>query len=476
MSAYDIFLTFDRIGDVENVEKSADDKFTVTFADLAAPLTNANANAHDKPTEQPAKRPKIDINEPTIHETSDLNNHCWMHILERLPVRDLYEVAHTCKRFHAIATRVFHARFKDRQFEQNDLVCGEHPSASLSLYVHAIRTFKPKDVQIPRSRNNSDIVVRTMIEHCADLEQLDTYYYSLGTETIAALWPILPRLKKLKMYAKQMPPASDDILWHTEQLNIWYEPDSPPIPIKMPKLTALTFDSIEGRNDPFIFGLLANHPQIEALSFISVNMSIHELWSLPEYVQNIKSLSLNNCNIDGTRNVGDQSVGGFKRLKECFINDNNFNVVQPLLDGSPIQRFSVKNVAGTRLIDGICRLTTITHLYLGFDVQTSSNHNIFISHGQWVQLAEALNQLQSLRTMHMDITLRSVKCILEQSVKLNKLAILYPNGYEQLEIITAECDAISALIAARPELSVKVCSMFAIDVSPVDAFNFPRML
>lgn len=458
MSAYDILLAFDRFGQIAIVKKSADEKFTVLFADLAAPLANANANAHDEPAHQPAKRPKVDNHEPTIHETTELNNYCWMNILERLHVRDLYVVADTCKHFRAIAKRVFHERFKHRQFKRDDLVCGENQS---SAFIHAIRTFMPNDVQIPWYFH-PDIVVRTMVEYCADLEQLDTYNprcLTLQSETIAALWPILPRLKKLKMYAEQMPPANDHIVWHTEQLGIWYETASLPIHIKMPKLTALTFDSIDERNDPLIFGLLANHPQIDALTFISVKMSINELWSVPHYVPNIKSLSLICCNIDGTRNVGARSVGGFKRLKEIFINGQYFGELQPLLNRSPIQRLRLRNVNGTGLIVDICCFTTITHLCV-----ENGDTEIAITHSQWMWLVKALNQLQSLRTKRIEITLLSVKCILKESVTLNELVIMYPYP-GKLEIITAECDAISALIAARPELSVNVCSEFPIDVS-----------
>lgn len=480
MSEYDIFSTFDQIGEIERIRKS-DDKFEVLFDHLMAPPVRVTANASDASAAQPAKRQKTDNKEsdesaPDKSDSpmpatvaTDLDDHCWMEIMERLHTRDLYEVANTGKRFHAMATRVFHARYKNSQFERHSLRY-DYTRVSLSLFVHAIRTFTPKRICIDACDPNENILLRTVIEHCADLEELDIgFFWKLQPETIEALQPLLPQLKRLKINAAYLPQTSDCTEWKTEELSITLDSRPPALNIKIPTLTKLTFCSKVYINYAFIFGVIANHPQIEALEFACVTISSNELWSLPEYAPNIKSLSFSH--VWSTGNASDRKVAVFKHLKQCVIRgtgEGDSDVLLRLLDGSPIEQLTVQNVPDLALIEDICRFTTITHLVIEME-----EDYLPVSQHQWTQLAQALKQLRSLQTHGIDNTFGSVKCILQHSASLNNLDISAP----QLELIAAECEAISALIVARPGLRVRIdAGNLLTDVSRTYSFNLADLI
>lgn len=237
---------------------------------------------------------------------------------------------------------------------------------------------------------------------------------------------------------------------------------APALHIELPKLTKLEFFSEGGTNDALLFGVIANHPQIEELIFQGITINSDELWSLPAYVPNIKSLNFSPSDVRGIGNAGDRNVGAFKHLKQCYIRgtgEGDSDVVRRLLDGSPIEHLTVENASDLALIEDICRFTTIAHLIIELE-----EDYLPVSQLQWTQLAQALNQLQSLQIEGIEITLESVKCILQHSASLNNLDIYV----SQLESIAAECDAISALIAVRPGLRVRVrANEPIIEVSPI---------
>lgn len=378
-----------------------------------------------------------------------------MSVFEWLDESDLFEVANTCKHFHALATRVFHARNKNDEFYFPDLMDNGYLEPSLSHYVHFIRTFMPKRIEIAGRRcENQDIQLRTIIEHCTDLELLSMLgCKTIRPDTLEALRPLLSRLKELSIHAKCLPLASDVIGWSTEHLCICFDSETPVLDIKLLRLTALTFFAgTDDSNDALVFGLLANHPHIDALNFNSHAISSNVLCTLTDYVPNITSLSLTWCNV---ASIGDKSVGTFKCLKKCCIEGDvggDVKALLRLLQGSPIERLILKNVDDVEFIEAIRGFTTITHLTV-----ESVYLNIDMTEYQWIQLAKAPNQLQSLRIGSDKLfPLDCVKDILEHSATLEKLVIRNWNEQGPLKLITAECDAISTLIAARPGLSVRI--------------------
>lgn len=487
MSAYDIFLTFDQIGEIYSVEKDADDTFTVYFAELAAPLINASANTNDEPSNRlnaNNSAPTIDKLDQTQATTAaiDLNDHCWLEVFERLHVRDLYEVANTCKRFHTIASHVFRAKYKNRPFDNLALIRDDDCDPSLSLYVHTLRTFAPSYICASWDEGDEiSIILRTIIEHCTDLEKLSLPdCFSIEPDILADLRPLLCRASSLwidsEAFLKSYHCANE---WQTEQLTIY------PVEeftehwqhIKLPKLTEVTFTNSVDENNELVHAFLANHPQVKALSFECYTFT-QLLSSLPEYVPIIESLSFWNCDVQAIDNESGATVGVFKRLKKCFVGVETSGIVGVLLrllEGSPIEQLTLSNEGGVesgmikrigRLpIESICRLPTITHLIM-------ENVNLNVTHSEWIQLTKALNQLQSLHIERTNISLGSVQRILEQSTKLRELVIYDPSPIGRMEFISAECDAISALIATRPGLSVRiVVAKRNIDVSRTYLFN-----
>lgn len=416
MSAYDIFLAFDQIGDVRNVEKSGGSgkQFTVSFADSKASnakqaAVNANADgASEQPADQMAKRRRIDNSASTPNNSAqllpmnvpaDLIDGCWLQIFERLHVRDLYEVANVCKRFHGHAKHVFDAKYGHRQFRPHDLADDSRPSASLSLYVRAIRTFTPKKAYVPgvgQGNYNQDVVLQTIAEHCTNLEALYIGPQQLEPATLAALRPMLSRLKVLEIQSQHFPMDCDGAEWQTEVLYIrcigeWPAPD-----IKLPKLTKLMIGS-SNDDDESMFDFLARNPQIETLEFDCVDFKSGRLWSLAEYVPNVKSLAIDRCRTSMGYKP-DRAVGVFKHLTHCSLYDcsrkSSKNVFMILLNRSAVKVLRLNVFHGNGFIEDICGLTTLTDLRL---------YCTILCREQMLKLVKAMAHLRSLNVTPMDV-------------------------------------------------------------------------
>lgn len=480
--------TFDRLGEVDNVKKSGATSFTVLF--VAGVKRDAVAATTSNAPLRSTKRIKTDScsssadppNQQAPPNMADaLNDDCLMEIFQRLHMRDLYTIAWTCKRLRAIAVRVFRRRYRHRLFAPCDLrhYGNSRPCTWLSQYVHCVRIFGPTRVGL-HFEYDKNIMLRALAEYCPDLEEIDIGEADIEPQTMAALRPVLPRLRQLSIGATDAYDNCGDVDWHLEKLNIRIH-DNLALPnIKTPRLTelrliyhgnsheicrAMVFEYKKYEIcEPRILELLTRNAQLKTLRLHNITLSWDGWCSLAERVPNIERLEIFDCQIG---HASDRVPGIFNSLA-AFELDHYINVSEPfmqLVEGAPLKEFKLSGCMDDTddedddshvvPIDRICRLTTITSLMLETVLYDCHERPVPVSDDDLMRLTRSLTGLQELYVRKGRPTLGCISRILSEPNAITKLGITMC-GNKKVRLEPAVLDDISAKIAARPELDVHI--------------------
>lgn len=170
---------------------------------------------------------------------------------------------------------------------------------------------------------------------------------------------------------------------------------------------------------------------------------MERLCTLHEYVLNLKSLTLDNCDFEvtGTENIRN---GAFEYLTNCGI--SACSVTNPLLElivGSPLKELSLDGDDDYR-IDTICQMTCLTRLHFGHTVITDA---------ELIQLTRKLDNLDDLHIEESAITLAGIKRLLEEP---KCLELVYITLCPECNIEQVEVDVITSMVASWPSLHVAI--------------------
>lgn len=480
--------TFDRLGEVDDVQQSGATSFTVWFVASgkrdAVAATTSNASL-----ERSAKRIKTDSygassdppNQRVPPNIADvLNDDCLMEIFQRLHMRDLYTIAWTCKRLRALAVRVFQGRYRQRRFGSSDLKRDgiSRPRTWLSQYVHCVRIFRPTSVGLCY-QYDKNIMLRALAEYCPDLEEIDIGEADIEPPTMAALRPVLPRLRQLVIGATDAYDNCGDVDWRLEKLNIEIHDNLALPSIKTPRLTELRLTNYGNslqRNktmlfeykkheiyEPQIFSLLAKNAQLKTLQLHNITLSWDGWCSLADRVPNIDRLVICNGKME---HASDRVPGIFNSLAACELEDyyNDSETFLQLLEGAPLEELKFSGYMDDIddederydvPIDRICRLTTITRLTLEMMLFDGHERPVPVSDDGLMQLTRSLPGLQELYVRKGRHTLGCISRILGEPNAITKLGITMC-GDKKVRLEPAVLDDISAKVAARPELDVHI--------------------
>lgn len=377
-----------------------------------------------------------------------LPDKCLLDIFERLFVGDLLEVAHVCQHFNVLAVHVY--RTKHIQ-DTIDSTAKYSFMQTLTAFERFFSTFAPTKVEL-YARFNVDIMSYIVAEHCPELQELDLKCVRLTTQAIATLRPLLPRLKMLRTSEPSMCRDSDAAFWQLERLYIHFFSDWRLPNIEMPSLHTLTLDGIRF-NDDFLFSaqFLPELARLRSFRFVSCTLYTHQLVMFLRMATNIETLVLEKCNIE-TWGRDDDTITALRRLKSCTIKDCTESTEKFLLlrlNEVPIEHLRLCSFNAARTVNDIHRLTSLTSLHL-LDFSREVVDDISL-----MRLLDSLHQLRELYINEGLFTLAGIRRLLGQARPITKLDIGL-SRMRPVPVKTGDLEEISRLIAARPQLRVKV--------------------
>lgn len=356
---------------------------------------------------------------------------------------DLYQAANICQRFRQVAVSAFR-----RQQRYVGDICWVP-----AHFVRFLRIFSPTKVRIRTSTNGK--VFGAIAEYCHNLEALDIRKRLTQPHQLAAVRSLLPTLKTLSVKQMDIWNGEDaDVDWPLETLYICGDCralDMEWAPrLKLPKLKKLIV-SVQNLDDPAFLDFLATNGHIEQLMMSHGCMSASGWHSIAERVPNLKSLTCYKLGFhaDVGGNSVAPSVGVFKCLEEAAIWDcSSTKLPLNLLSTSAVKDVDVL-IRRRKEIHGLKRLVGVTRLTLRLV--------------QRVVIADVLanaNAISGLRELHLHVgtcatvTLDCIKRLVDESKTITKLCVSW---YKVMDLESVPMlPAITALVAARPKLSVEM--------------------
>lgn len=357
-----------------------------------------------------------------------------MDIFELLSLQDLYAVAMVSEYFREIAVRVFRLRHRDRYFSHENV----------SFFVNCLRVFSPSQVQIPY-RVDEVIAFEAIAEYCPNLTAISFTKECQEPQSNNIIAKLLPKLRKIEM--PDICHCSDN--WQVEDLHMAKGIKPLATYVTMPKLVRMKFSYyiLHGSDDRAIFEFLSKNRHIEHLSFYTCSLSMAGMRSLAEYLPNLKSLDVDYMNIVGWDTQQKGTV--FECLENVTIGRcSHTEWLVDLLDGAPLKRLDLF-VEDKQTIKGISRLASLSSLTLRrFTSMTIDDV---------LQLTRSMKSLEELDLDMGAIGTITLPCIERLLKGLHQLTDLRVGWNKAADFNGAhELDAISTLIANRPDLRVRV--------------------
>lgn len=462
-----MFKVSEQLGEVKNVLKKKDNEFTVNFVPIVEQAQaiqgedrqQAATTSHHDVSEFPAKRKRTDTNDSSANslhqQLPPIMKDALIEAFERLDFRALYKLAMVCESFRLIAIHVFQTKYKEKPFEFIR-VYGE--KASLSRFEEFLQMFSPTCVDSLPGFDRM-ITSRALAEYCPNLEELNIDTDGLEPETITALQPILPKLRKIKIAATGVLNNIDvdnSIDWRIEELYIRMC-DNPVMPtIRMPRLCKLHFKYLS--NDAqasAMFEFLAGNDQARVLKFKRCTISWDRLCELPEKAPNVKKLTFSDTDL--TCEDDEMPPGRFECLRKLKIEScEQTDRIMDSLQCTQLKRLRLDGYINNKNleypIERICGLSTISRLHLDLMNDPVTLKPFRVSENDLIQLATSLKCLRELFIAKGTFTLGCIRDIL---MSFNGIIQLDVGLAEEVNVDWTMLNDISAIVAARSDLRVK---------------------
>lgn len=435
---YDTFRTFAEFGNIIFMLDRPD--YTLIR------FTRAAAMRHARKGTEPLSPPPPDHQSP-LHILNALPDECLIAVFERLDVRGLYTMANVCKHFRRLAVYVFRKRYRGRYFAAADLRQRRRPVA-LSLLVNFLRIFAPTSVAMAGgSPAEEDCMYGAMAAYCRSLEALDVLDMQ---SSVAVLWPLLPQLKTLKMFADYFDDAATTSAeWQTEELHlsIGYEDLDVFLPnVRMPALATLAFYDFDAASFDALHEFLTRNGRVKALTFVRCAFSWSVLCELLECTANtLEALTLDDTKFSYEITY-DRRPAAFERVHKLqLLHMEDFHLYERLLSDVPIDHLELDGRIGDQTVRALCRMRATTSLKVTMPSGISDDY--------LVRLVRSMRSLRKLHLVRANISLDCVKHVLtDKSATFADLTI----ELDAVDFVAATCNEISALVAGQPERRVRL--------------------
>lgn len=145
------------------------------------------------------------------HEFMNLNDHCILEILERLPLADLCSMAETCVRVKQLCELIFRLKYRHFNMEllarDNNKIRIKQAQNLFSNFGHLIQSLNVSrklfafDLPLRNPFSGQRRLLKLIQNHClSSLETLTLGHFWLDPETIIESMPIFKRIQTLNHY------------------------------------------------------------------------------------------------------------------------------------------------------------------------------------------------------------------------------------------------------------------------------------
>lgn len=446
VEAFDIFTQFEEIAPIENVIRTSDNTFRIYFA---------NQSPENEPFQDP-----VDLQD-FLDALAVLDDNRLAIFCERMLDCDLYELSLMNKRYHDIAVNVLRTRYAELDLNPHKLrqsleQAGISRPMTLSRFMHFLHTFKPTGIIDPQPYFNRNVVLRALLNSRQHFDGLDVTGEDIEYRIMDELRPHFPTIKRLHMDATGLLDDFGEVDWQLEELHISHSEDPIMPRIVTPKLILLEFGKFtDPAEESLLFDLIAaNGGQLKILDFIEDSFTWNGLRSLGELVPSVESLQLSYCTVDDFDGVENQTASGFDSLKECVVHAcPESRIILKILSGSPIEQLYLSEYEYDRsLTASIRQMSNLSRLHL---YQPGPNVKRLFNDFDMMEVTHSLPKLQYLYVREGEFSLFYIRNILTCENKFVYLDIGLAQR-KRLHLDVAECDRISALVDAQPDLHINI--------------------
>lgn len=410
------------------------------------------------------------------HIVNLLNDDTLMAIFERAHLLDLCAIANVCRRFNAVAKRVFSARYTGGVCPIGDLChVGE---VTLSQVDRCVRTFADcrvifKDVN--KKCRNIDIYLGVLNEHDATVDELELAGESVRTDTLTAIRPMLMRLRRLSLTAAHTHAAriDADAAWHLHRLTIdWQKGDKMPAIVALPGLVELDLNRFNGSGEVWLDNVLRASPNVRVLRLNEARLSVRQLQVMAGYLRGLLELHTDRVAWHGFDDGQlEHRPDMFASLRRLVVRSARTAAsIPPMLSHMVLRSARIEDLTlhwhewrQSSVVGMICEMPSIVTLAIRGSFDGAGKANAAI-----LRIVREMQQLRDLTVDSTEIGFEHVRGLLPEAGQLTvlhvRLTMLKFDG--DVEVL----DAISALIAASPGRRVTVrAHIVEIDVSVATA-------
>lgn len=394
------------------------------------------------------------------HIMNALPDELLLRIFESMHLIDLCAAADVCTHFNRLATSIFTSRYKNRQFEFEELRYKSIDCLSLSLIEQCLRAFGSSMHSLTTSmyRLNRGIVARMVAEYCTNLTELDisrVRTIDIEPETMVAVRPILAKLTKLSINGWVIANEYRDNEWQLERLFISGHFDAPQMPtIRTPKLIQFGLFKYVDLICASLLDFLTTRQHIEEFILCNCVLSLDDLYILSETRPNFKVLTI----VDGDLFGDDCQLNDSDAFK-CLKHFNLFGVsklvvkqgvllLKHLANKAEIEQLQLRWIFDENLMDYICQMVSINTLFLEYVRPRFDDRAL-------IRIIHALKRLESAVINTADVGLACIRRALEEGTQITKFEIRLSRK-KRINIDELECRLLEELIDTRPRLCVRV--------------------
>lgn len=396
-----------------------------------------------------------------------------MAIFEGAHLLDLCEIANTCRRFNAVAVRLFSARYANRVCPFDDLRYGDG-EVTLTQMDRCVRTFAGCTVPFKdhiKNCRNIDIYLGMLHRHRATVIDLDLSNETVRPDTLDAIRPMLMRLRWLSLSVGDMHPVRIDAndSWRLRRLSIdWHNGAQVPPVVAVAGLAELDLNRVNDDSETWLSNVLPGTPDVRVLRLLDARVSMRHLQAMADHLANLNELHMDRIYWYG---FGDSRLNernsSFRSLRRLVIrNASSSDKILPVLDFSVFQNVPIEEVTlhwfmwrESRIFALICQMQSIRKLAIRGPCGGAA-----MACGHYLRIVREMKQLRELTVDSTEIGFEHVEQVLQDGNQLTmvhvRLTMLRFDG--NVEVL----DAIAALITATPGRRVTVrAHVIDIDVS-----------
>lgn len=381
---------------------------------------------------------------------------CLAKIVSGFNLTQLYRAANVCRRLREVAVAAFHLQYRNRYLSYVGQ-CNPWPAeiSTRAFFMNCLRIFSPRNIRVSLDYFHTVAeqleVIEAIREYCPNLEAIDIQgrIEQPNSAVLAAIRAMLPKLRKIAVPAMDVWNEDARVDWHVEELHI-YSHHSLRMPGRtLPRLERLKLTRFEAidMDGAAVERFMTRNAHIERLEIYASEINHSRLSWLGQRVPNLRSLTL--FDVDVVRDYGQLHAAAFASLEYLKITYcMRANLVLDLLVGSPIRSLDVFEIDGAAN-ERIQRFGALSQLVL----RRFSSERI----DGVLAATRSMAGLRKLRLYMCTTGTITLECIKRLLAELTDITDLHIECNRRAKFDSEqELRQISAMVAVRPELSLRV--------------------